>query len=166
MRWQEFAEAAPDLARLGRDRLERQGLALVGTLRRDGSPRISPVEPYFVGEELMLGMMWHSMKALDLLRDARVVVHSATTDREGLEGDFKLYGTAVPRDDPVARAGYSDATFARIDWRPPDPFSPVRDRYPERRVRGIWGSATGLELVPGFATATLPDRARPLIATS
>ena len=114
MRWHEFAEVAPDLARLGRDRLESQGLALVGTLRRDASPRISPVEPYFVGEELMLGMMWHSMKALDLLRDARVVVHSATTDREGLEGDFKLYGTAVPRHDPIARTGYSDATFARI----------------------------------------------------
>ena len=122
VRWQEFADEAPDLARLGRQRLEAQGLALVGTLRRDGFPRISPVEPYFVGDDLMLGMLWQSRKALDLLRDARVVVHSATTDREGVEGDFKLYGTAVPRDDPVARAGYADATFARIDWRPPDPF--------------------------------------------
>ena len=66
--------------------------------------------------------MWQSMKALDLLRDARIVVHSATTNRDGVEGDFKLYGTAVPRDDASARAGYSDATHARIDWRPRDPF--------------------------------------------
>ncbi|HEV1998745.1 MAG TPA: pyridoxamine 5'-phosphate oxidase family protein [Candidatus Dormibacteraeota bacterium] len=122
VRWQQFAEEAPDLARLGRERMESQGVAMVGTLRRDGSPRISPVEPYFVGDELMLGMMWRSMKALDLLRDARLAVHSATTDRDGLEGDFKLYGIAVPRDDPGSRAGYSDATSARINWRPPDPF--------------------------------------------
>ncbi|MGI8608135.1 MAG: pyridoxamine 5'-phosphate oxidase family protein [Candidatus Dormibacteria bacterium] len=122
MRWQEFAEEAPELARLGQQRLEPQGLALLGTLRRDGSPRISPVEPYFVGPDLMIGMMWQSMKALDVLRDARVVVHSATTNRDGAEGDFKLYGRAIPRDDAESRSGYSDATFARIEWRPPEPF--------------------------------------------
>ena len=122
VRWQEFAQEAPDLAGLGRERLEGQGVAMMGTLRRDGWPRVSPVEPYFVGDDLLVGMMWQSMKARDLLRDPRLVVHSATTARDGLEGDFKLYGTAVPRDDPESRAGYSDATFARIAWRPADPF--------------------------------------------
>ena len=91
MRWHEFAAAAPELATLGEQRFESSGLCLVGTLRRDGSPRISPVEPYVAAGHLFLGMMPNSRKALDLLRDPRVVVHSVTCDREGTDGDFKLY---------------------------------------------------------------------------
>ncbi|HMO52931.1 MAG TPA: hypothetical protein PJ994_00345, partial [Tepidiformaceae bacterium] len=33
---------------------------------------------------------------LDLLRDPRCVVHSATTNKNGQEGDVKLYGRATP----------------------------------------------------------------------
>jgi Pyridoxamine 5'-phosphate oxidase len=68
---------------------------MLATLRKDGSPRISPVEPYFIGDHLLLGMMWRSMKALDLLRDARLAIHSAITNAEGNEGEFKLRGRAV-----------------------------------------------------------------------
>src|SRR5881227_2304231 len=95
MRWEEFAAAAPELAALGEERLRLRELCLVGTLRRNGWPRISPVEPDFVDGELMLGMMWRSPKALDLLRDPRCVVHSVVSRREGDEGDFKLYGRAA-----------------------------------------------------------------------
>ena len=122
MRWEEFARSAPVLAELGEERFERTGLCLVGTLRRDGFPRISPVEPYVVHGELLLGMMPQSRKALDLLRDARVLVHSVTCNREGTEGDFKLYGRAVEARDAGMRTAYADATEARIDWRPTEPF--------------------------------------------
>jgi hypothetical protein len=57
MRWDEFAAAAPELAVLGEGRFHLRELCLVGTLRRNGWPRISPVEPDFVDGELMLGMM-------------------------------------------------------------------------------------------------------------
>ena len=120
MRWEEFAAAAPELAELGRERLNRTNLCLVGTLRRDGSPRISPVEPDIVDGDLMLGMMWRSRKALDLLRDPRVVVHSTVCDREGTEGDFKLYGRAIEVRDPEVRRRYADAVERRLGWRPPD----------------------------------------------
>ena len=40
--WGQFAERDPELAALGEGQLARTGLALVGTLRRDGWPRISP----------------------------------------------------------------------------------------------------------------------------
>jgi hypothetical protein len=120
MKWDEFATAAPELAELGRERLERTNLCLVGTLRKDGSPRISPVEPDIVDGELMVGMMWRSRKALDLLRDPRVVVHSTVCDREGTEGDFKLYGRASEVRDPEVRTRYADAVERRLDWRPPD----------------------------------------------
>ena len=122
MIWDEFAAAAPELAAAGAERFEHTGLALVGTLRKDGWPRISPVEPYIVGGDLMLGMMWRSRKALDLLRDPRVVVHSATSSREGTDGDFKLYGRAVDVQDPETRRQYADAVEAKIHWRPQDPY--------------------------------------------
>ncbi|CAN5662489.1 pyridoxamine 5'-phosphate oxidase family protein [soil metagenome] len=110
------------MAALGLARFERSGLALVGSLRRDGSPRISPVEPYVVAGELALGMMPNSRKALDLLRDPRLTVHSTACDRDGSEGDFKVYGQAFDVPDAVLRKAYGDATEARIDWRPEGPF--------------------------------------------
>ena len=104
MSWDEFALACTELASLGEERLRGRELCLVGTLRRNGYPRISPVEPEFVDGELMLGMMWRSPKALDLLRDPRLVVHSVVSDRMGSEGDFKLYGQALDVRDPDRRA--------------------------------------------------------------
>jgi hypothetical protein len=121
MRWDEFAGACPELASLGEERLRARELCLVGTLRRNGYPRISPVEPEFVDGELMLGMMWRSPKALDLLRDPRCVVHSVVSDRMGTEGDFKLYGRALDVQDAKRRARYRATIKARIDWQPSEP---------------------------------------------
>ncbi len=121
MRWDEFAAAVPELAALGEKRLRERELCLVGTLRRNGWPRISPVEPEFVGGELMLGMMWRSPKALDLLRDPRLVVHSVVSTRLGNEGDFKLYGRGLPVEAGDRRARYRETVKARIDWAPDEP---------------------------------------------
>lgn len=121
MRWDEFTAAAPELSRLGEERLRARELCLVGTLRKNGWPRISPVEPEFVDGELMLGMMWRSPKALDLLRDPRLVVHSVVSDRLGTEGDFKLYGRAVPVAESARRGRYRASVKARIDWEPAEP---------------------------------------------
>jgi hypothetical protein len=122
VRWQEFERACPELARLASGRFTSDELVLVGSVRRDGSPRISPVEPDFVDGELMLGMMWQSRKALDLLRDPRLVVHSVPSDRLNPGGDVKVYGRALEVRDPARRRAHADATFARIDWRPTEPY--------------------------------------------
>ncbi len=70
-------------------------VALLGTLRRDASPRISPVEPYFVEGQLLVGAMAWSRKAADLRRNPRYVLHSALTGPDNGEGELKLYGSAV-----------------------------------------------------------------------
>ena len=119
--WQQFASVAPELAALGEAQFARTGLALVGTLRRDGWPRISPVEPFIVDGELYLGMMWRSVKALDLLRDPRCVVHSTVSDREGTEGEFKVYGRAVEVTDLEERGRFGDAVYTAIGFRPEEP---------------------------------------------
>jgi hypothetical protein len=97
-------------------------LALIGTLRTNGWPRIRPVETYIVDTQLLLGMMGRSKKALDLLRDPRVAVHSVTCDREGAEGDFKVYGRVTDVADPAVRRRYADVLEAKIGWRPADPY--------------------------------------------
>jgi hypothetical protein len=120
--WREFAAAAPELAKVAEDRIDATGILLLGTIRADGRPRISPCEPYVVDGELLLGMMWRSKKALDLLRDPRITVATPRADREGADGDLKLYGRVVEVEDTERRQAYSDATWARIQWRPTEPF--------------------------------------------
>ena len=95
---------------------------LVGTLRHNGWPRISPVEPLITDGSLHLGMMWQSRKGLDLLADPRCVVHSTVTDKGGTEGDVKIYGRAVDIVDPDVRKRYGVALYDRIGWRPDGDF--------------------------------------------
>ena len=106
---------------MGEAQFARTGLALVGTLRRDGWPRISPVEPFIVDGQLYLGMMWRSVKALDLLRDSRCVVHSTVSDREGTEGEFMVYGRVVEVTNLEERRRFVDAVYAAIGFRPEEP---------------------------------------------
>ncbi len=120
--WREFAASAPELAAFGEERLRETGLVLVGTLRADGWPRISPCEAYIVDGELMLGMMWRSKKAADLLRDPRLTVVNPQADREPRFGDLKLYGRAVEVADARRRTAYADAQEAAINWGPTDPY--------------------------------------------
>ena len=91
--WHEFETAAPPIAQLGRQRLEGTRVALLGTLRKDGSPRISPVEPYLSQGDLLFGAMSWSLKTRDLLHDPRCALHSAITGPNTGEAEFKIYGT-------------------------------------------------------------------------
>ena len=122
MRWAEFEAAAPELAALGLAGFREQNLCLVGTIRADGWPRISPNEVYFLDGQLMLQMMRNSMKAHDLERDPRLTVMTPQCDREASRGDFKIYGRVVSITDPDVRRRYGDTIFAAIGWRPLDPF--------------------------------------------
>jgi hypothetical protein len=120
--WGAFRRAAPDLVDLADARIGHADLVLLGTLRANGWPRISPVEPLVVGDELCLGMMWRSRKAVDLLRDPRCVVHSATVDRGGSDGDVKVYGRARSVEAAADKDRYAVALEAKIGWRPEGDF--------------------------------------------
>ena len=116
--WAEFGAAAPDLAETAERLLDGPGVVLLGTLRRDGWPRISPVEPVFTAGDLWLGMTLRSRKALDLRRDPRCLVHNAVADRTGESGEIKLRGRAVEVLGGAERERYADALLAKIGWRP------------------------------------------------
>jgi hypothetical protein len=104
--WSEFSAAAPELARAAQAAFDAHKHKVLATLRKDGSPRISGIEATFADGELWLGMMPGSRKALDLRRDPRLALHSASVDPPDDDpgawtGDAKLAGQAVEVDDPV-----------------------------------------------------------------
>jgi Pyridoxamine 5'-phosphate oxidase len=94
--WSQLDNGAPEIARLGWARLAAVPVAMLGTLRANGSPRISPVEPYLADGRLLIGAMTRSTKAADLRRDSRYVLHSIVTGPDNGEGELKLRGSAVP----------------------------------------------------------------------
>jgi hypothetical protein len=118
MDWSELERRQPALAGLGRRRLLDPGVVLVATIRADGTPRVSPVEPFLLDGDLWLSMLWGSRKAADLLRDPRILVHSIITGRDGGEGEFKIRGTARAEDSLDAQARYAGAVAASLGWAP------------------------------------------------
>jgi hypothetical protein len=118
MRWSDIGSTQPGLARLAQERLIDPGVVLVATIRHDGTPRLSPVEPYVLAGELWLSMMWQSTKARDLLHDPRILVHSVITSRDGTQGEFKIRGNTRVEDDPAVQRRYADAVAASLGWDP------------------------------------------------
>lgn len=104
MTWRELELAAPEIAGPGSERLQETRVVLLGTLRKDGSPRISPIEPFFAEGHLLFGAMAWTLKARDLDRDPRCTVHSAITGPNEGEPELKLYGRAIEADDDLRAA--------------------------------------------------------------
>jgi hypothetical protein len=157
MRWVEFERACPEIGQLARARFERDQLVMLGTIRRDGSPRVSPCECDFGAGRLFVSMMWRSRKALDLLRDPRIVVHSVTTNKDGTDGDVKIYGRSVDEQDPDVRAAFREAIRRRIDWEPDEPeyhcfsvdvLSAGYTRFGGRAEAAAWDEERGLRRLP------------------
>jgi hypothetical protein len=118
MRWSELIEDEPRLAELGRQRLADPGVVLVGTIRRDGTPRISPVEPLLWERDLWLSMLLGSCKAVDLRRDPRLLVHSIVTGRDGTPGEYKIRGRAVEEPARPVQEAFAEQVRDRIGWDP------------------------------------------------
>ncbi|MBA3422430.1 MAG: pyridoxamine 5'-phosphate oxidase family protein, partial [Thermoleophilaceae bacterium] len=123
----------------------------IATLRRDGSPRISGTEAKIADGELWFGAMWRSRKALDLRRDPRFALHSASIDPPAWEGDAKISGHVEEIDDAERKsqvlAGAEEKPsgpwhlfFARIEEVAVVRLSDARDRL----VIELWKDGEGL----------------------
>lgn len=120
--WSEFETAVPGLANIVSERFAAFQVVLVGTLRRDGSPRVTPIEYEIINGQFYFGGMWQSKKCLDMERDPRIVFHSPVTQKSGEEGDVKVYGFARTVVEPAERAQYGEALFAATGFRPEEPY--------------------------------------------
>ncbi|KLL11816.1 hypothetical protein BL254_05540 [Protofrankia sp. BMG5.30] len=135
--WSEVEAAAPRLAVAVRGRFEAYGLAILATLRRDGSPRVSGIEPLFALGELWLGMMPDSRKAIDLSRDPRCALHNATTDKNVADGDAKITGRALAVTDQESLDAYRAAWAASAEIPVPEPFALFRVDVTELATIGV-----------------------------
>lgn len=106
--WSHIERTEPGFAHDVTERFDADKHKFLATLRVDGAPRISGIETFVAHGEIWLGMMTDSRKALDLRRDPRFALHSASTappdDPSAWVGDAKLGGVAVEVLDPVERA--------------------------------------------------------------
>jgi len=120
--WAEVEGAAPEVAERVKERFESTGLGLLATLRADGAPRISGIEPLFAHDELWLGMMHGSRKATDLQRDPRLALHNATEDKQVTNGDARISGRAVEITDDESFERFDRAFQEETGYAPPPPY--------------------------------------------
>jgi hypothetical protein len=106
--WSVLATEAPHIAEIFVRRHAATGnLCLLGTLRSDGFPRISPIEPRIFEGHLVLVGMPGTYKFQDLARDPRFTLHTATVDTHVGDGDAKVWGLARNLQDPALHARFA-----------------------------------------------------------
>lgn len=115
--WADFEAAKPVMAATARRLfwIPGFGLGYLATVRRDGAPRIHPIDVAIVNG-LLLAFIVPSPKLDDLRRDGRYALHSPGSETE--TDEIMLAGRALIRDgDAALRAAVVDAM----------PFSPGED---------------------------------------
>src|ERR1700754_4427970 len=110
--WDEFAKAAPRISALFARRHAATGnLCMLATLRSDGYPRISPIEPRIFEGQLCIVGMPNTTKFRDLGRDPRFCLHTATVDTHVTDGDAKLWGAVHHVDDVEQQDRYTQDLY-------------------------------------------------------
>jgi Pyridoxamine 5'-phosphate oxidase len=121
--WREIEAEAPVLAARARQLFDANKHKTLATLRRDGSPRISGIEITFEDGELRFGSMWRAVKALDLRRDPRFAIHSAS-DGADFQGDAKVAGRVEEvgsgQESHLFRADITELVVISLGGDPPD----------------------------------------------
>ena len=96
MKWEEFEAQEPELAGSVKACFERYQHAVLATLRKDGSPRLSGIEAPIRDGHLWLATAPTSQIAQDLRRDGRFALHSSLDSDQLPQGDAKIEGIAQP----------------------------------------------------------------------
>jgi len=120
--WNDFSLAEPELAERARSIISSTTNCVLATIRADGSPRISGIDPFFRNGQLWIGSMPDSRKGADLARDPRVALHGIPWEsrkvKEGAadpgDGDVKLTGRAVLLSDSEEGARILREYFAEL----------------------------------------------------
>lgn len=102
--WSDFERDAPELAATGRAMIYRFGVGLgyLATVRADGGPRVHPFCP-ILHDGGLYGLIGHSPKQRDLLRDGRYAIHSFPAP--DVDDEFYVTGRAHVRRDAALAAG-------------------------------------------------------------
>lgn len=147
--WSKFTAEAPRIAGIFTRRHAAAGnLCMLATVRVDGSPRISPIEPRVFEDRLWMIGMPDTTKFRDLHRDPRFCVHTATVDTHVTEGDAKLWGTVVDVRDLDLHRRFAEDLFAESGF---DLRGQAFDHFYEAHLT----SASAVEVVDGHMDVTI-----------
>jgi hypothetical protein len=147
--WAEFTASAPRIAAIFTRRMVATGnLCMLATLRADGSPRISPIEPRVFEDELWIIGMPSTTKFRDLDRDPRFCLHTATVDTHVTDGDAKLFGLVEHVSDRALHQRFAVALFE-------DTGFDLRGQEFDRFHRAALSSASAVEVGDGHMDVTI-----------
>ncbi|GHB14620.1 MULTISPECIES: pyridoxamine 5'-phosphate oxidase family protein [Streptomyces] len=149
--WQDFRAAEPAFSDTVQKRFQQYKHQVLATLRKDGSPRVTGLEVEFRLDDMWLGMMPNSRKALDLRRDPRFALQANPgPDAEMAHGDVRISGRAVEITDPAVLARFVEAVT------PPQPFLLFRAEPAEVVRTGLDGDDLVVQVWrPGLPLRTL-----------
>lgn len=116
--FKQLQDHAPAIADHLAGKLTATGLGLLATTRRDGWPRVSPMEVSIIDGRLYVGSMPQAVKAKDLQRDPRCCLITPLADKDDLSGEVKAFCRAREIEDAE-------------EWE---------------RVRAIWKEAMDLDI--------------------
>lgn len=157
--FQDVVNAVPDLAARVRTILSSTQNSVLGTLRRDGSPRLSGIDCYIGDGRLCIASAPGTLKGRDLRRDPRMALHSIPWDSRRLQpdaddpgaADAKISGRAILLTDTETIEAIHRSLAGERAAEPPEAFElfeididSVAVMFPEdgRLVVDQW-SATG-----------------------
>jgi hypothetical protein len=103
MSWKEFQEGSPELAAKGFEKLNRK-IAYLATIKKDGSPRLHPIQAFIDGGMLFTFTEPSSPKVRDLCRDGRYALHCSVLFEDQPRIEFLVSGVAEAITDPGVRA--------------------------------------------------------------
>jgi hypothetical protein len=147
--WDQFAEGAPRISTVFRRRHQATGnLCLLATLRSDGFPRISPIEPRIFEGRLWLIGMPNTTKFRDLARDPRFCLHTATVDAYVSDGDAKLWGTVRDVQDPDLHQRFAEDLYAESGFD-------LRGQRFDHFYEALLTSASSIEMAGGALEITI-----------
>ncbi|MGH3174281.1 MAG: pyridoxamine 5'-phosphate oxidase family protein [Streptosporangiaceae bacterium] len=158
--FQDVVNAVPDLAERVRTILSSTQNSVLGTLRHDGSPRLSGIDCYIGDGRLCIASAPGTLKGRDLRRDPRMSLHSIPWDSRQLRpeaddpgaADAKVSGRARRLTDAVTMEAIHRSLAGEGAAEPPEAFElfevdidSVAVMFPEdsRLVVDQWSSTGG-----------------------
>ena len=158
----QLADRAPTIAAPITDRFVATRLGLLGTVRADGSPRVSPIEVALYEGGLFVGMMPHSQKRRDVARDPRVCLLTPVADHNDVGGEGKLFGrldhiTDAARAEHILRHHAAGGEFDPESIAGSPMFELFIDSAAWQRVEGEVWTATTWNEADGLRERRLAD---------
>ena len=156
----DFVDECPELAEIATEWIAERHILMLGTLRPDGSPRISALECDIVGDDLCSGMIWQ-------LGQGPGPGAGPPADRAqpaaGVCPTRRVTSSCTGRRCPSRaeqKREYEQALHARIEWSPAEPYHCFASTWPRPALSGsaTTGGTCGLAGRFGPLQQDLPAR--------